>query len=246
MNLHGKKFFVTGGSRGIGASIVKYLAAQGAQIGFSYQSNEASAKEVLKTLPGDGHFCVHLSLTDESSIEAAVKKCEDTWGHVDGVVNNAGLTKDTLLLRMKAEDFSSVIDANLKGSFMVTKAFLKGMLKNKSGSIVFLTSVIGQTGNAGQANYAASKAGLEAFARSVALEVASRGIRLNCVAPGFIETEMTGVLTDLQKQSILTKIPMGRIAQSEEVAYAVSFLLSDLTTYMTGQTLNVNGGMFMK
>lgn len=246
MNLQGKKIFVTGGSRGIGAAIVKHLASLGAQVGFSYQSSEGSAQEILKSLPGSGHFCVKLSLTDESSIESAVKQCEENWGQVDGVVNNAGLTKDTLVLRMKSEDFSSVIDANLKGSFMVTKAFLKGMLKNKSGSIVFLTSVIGQTGNAGQANYAASKAGLEAFAKSVALEVASRGIRLNCVAPGFIETEMTGVLTELQKESILAKIPMGRIAQSQEVAYAVAFLLSDMTTYMTGQTLNINGGMFMK
>ena len=155
------------------------------------------------------------------------------------------MTKDGLLLRMKTEDFDSVISTNLRGTFMVVRGVLRGMLKSRAGSIVNITSVIGQTGNAGQANYAASKAGLEAFSRSAAQEVASRGIRVNCIAPGFIATEMTGVLTDEQKKSILAEIPMQRIAEPSEVAAAVGFLLSDDSKYITGHTLSVNGGLFM-
>lgn len=244
-SLAGKKVFVTGGSRGIGAAIVRLLASRGAQVAFTYSSNEASAQKVLSELPGSGHFCLSMNVADTASVEAGVDQVVAKFGEVDGVVNNAGITKDGLLLRMKAEDFDSVINTNLRGTFLVTKSFLKSMLKARKGSIVNITSVIGQTGNAGQANYAASKGGTEAFSRSTALEVASRGLRVNCIAPGFIGTEMTEVLTEDQKKAILEKVPLGRIAEAQEVAAAVAFLLSDDSKYITGHTLSVNGGLFM-
>lgn len=243
--LSAKKIFVSGGSRGIGAAIVKTLALQGAQVAFTYSSNEAAAQEVLKNLTGSGHMMVQMDLLQETSITSAIEKVLAHFSEIDGVVNNAGITKDQLLLRMKTEDFDSVIQTNLRGTFLVTKGFLKGFLKSRKGSIVNITSVIGQTGNPGQANYAASKAGTEGFSKSTALEVASRGIRVNCVAPGFIKTEMTAVLTEEQKKAILSKIPLDRIAEAEEVAAAVAFLLSDDSRYITGQTLNVNGGMYL-
>lgn len=245
MSLKDKKIFITGGSRGIGAAIVKTLAAKGAHVAFTYSSNEASAQKILSELPAGNHLCLAMNLTDEASIESAVAKTLEKWGDVDGLVNNAGITKDGLLLRMKAEDFDNVVNTNLKGTFLVTKSFLKSMLKARKGSIVNITSIIGQTGNAGQANYAASKAGIEAFSKSTALEVASRGLRVNCVAPGFIATDMTDALNEEQKKAILSKIPLERIAEASEVAYAVAFLLSDESKYITGHTLSVNGGMFM-
>lgn len=243
--LLGKKVFVTGGSRGIGAAIVKHLASQGAQVAFSYSSQPASAEAVLKELPGSGHMIVPLQLQSEDSVIAACDQVLAHFGELDAVVNNAGITKDQLLLRMKTEDFDTVIQTNLRGTFLVTKTLLKSMLKARKGSIVNITSVIGQTGNVGQANYAASKAGTEAFSKSIALEVGSRGIRVNCVAPGFIQTEMTEILNDDQKKNILSKIPLGRIAEAKEVASVVAFLVSEESSYITGHTLSVNGGMFM-
>ncbi len=245
LSLSGKKIFVSGGSRGIGAAIVKSLAERGASVAFTYSSKEDSAKAIFESLPGSGHMMIQMNLAEETSVSAAVEKVLTHFGEIDGVVNNAGITRDQLLLRMKTEDFDAVIQTNLRGTFLVTKAFLKPLVKARKGSIVNVTSVIGQTGNAGQANYAASKAGTEAFSKSTALEVASRGIRVNCVAPGFIKTEMTDVLTDDQKKSVLSKIPLARIAEPEEVASAVAFLLSDESRYITGHTLSVNGGMYL-
>jgi 3-oxoacyl-[acyl-carrier protein] reductase len=244
-SLAGKKIFVTGGSRGIGAAIVRTLAQKGAIIAFTYSSQEAAAKQVYSELSGSEHFFLKMDINDENSIKTAIDSVISKFGEVDGVVNNAGITKDGLLLRMKTEDFDQVISTNLRGTFLVTKTFLKPMLKAQKGSIVNITSVIGQTGNAGQANYAASKAGTEAFSKSVALEVASRNIRVNCIAPGFISTEMTEKLTEETKNQILSKIPQKRIADPVEVANTVAFLLSDESQYITGQTLNVNGGMYM-
>lgn len=244
--LQGKNILVTGGSRGIGAAIARVVAEKGARVAITYNSNPTSADEVLKTLPGSGHFKVMLNISDEASVTQGLEEVLKNFDQrLDGLVNNAGITKDQLLLRMKPEDFQAVIDTNLTGTFRVTRAVLKGMLKARQGSIVSITSIIGQLGNAGQANYAASKAGTEAFMRSTALEVASRGIRANSVAPGFIETDMTHVLNDEQKQQILNQIPLERIAAPEEVAYAVAFLLSDESKYITGHTLSVNGGMRM-
>lgn len=243
--LAGRKIFISGGSRGIGASIVRVLAERGASVAFTYSSREESAQKLLSELPGSGHFTLQMNTSDEVSVDSAIQKALERFGDIDGVVNNAGIAKDALLLRMKPEDFDSVIQTNLRGTFLVTKGFLKPMVKARKGSIVNITSVIGQTGNAGQANYAASKAGIEAFSRSVALEVASRGIRVNCIAPGFIGTEMTDVLTDDQKNAILSKIPMARMADPTEVASVVSFLIGEDSKYITGHTLSVNGGLFM-
>jgi 3-oxoacyl-[acyl-carrier protein] reductase len=245
MRLKNKKILVTGGSRGIGAGIVKKLAEEGAQIAFTYTSRPEAAEEVLKSLPGDGHHILSLNVSNEEEVLKVIADAHTKLGGLDGLVNNAGITRDQLLLRMKTEDLDAVLNTNLRGSFLCTRAAVKIMLKNRAGSVVQITSVIGHSGNAGQANYAASKAGLDAFTKSVAQEVGSRNIRLNCVAPGFITTEMTDVLSDTQKETILSKIPLNRIGSTDDVAYAVVYLLSDESTYLTGQTLHVNGGMYM-
>lgn len=244
-SLDGKKIVVTGGSRGIGAGIVRLLAEEGASIAFTYASSEAGAQKVIADLPGEGHFYIHMDLSQEGSVEKAVQHILEKWPEVDGLVNNAGITKDQLLLRMKAEDFDEVLQTNLRGTFLVTKAFIKPMMKSRKGSIVNITSVIGQTGNPGQANYAASKAGTVAFSKSVALEMGSRFVRINCVAPGFIGTDMTGAMTEAAQQKIIEKIPLQKIGEPYDVAMAVRFLLSDESKYITGHTLNVNGGLFM-
>ena len=243
--LTGKKILITGASRGIGAGIAKVLAAQGAQIAITYASKKEQAEQVLASLEGSGHQCYALDIRDEASILNCIEQFLKDFGRIDGLVNNAGITKDQILLRMKASDFDDVVQTNLRGGFLCTKAVLKPMMKQNSGSIVNITSIIGQTGNAGQANYAASKAGLEAFAKSVAQEMASRNIRVNCVAPGYIATEMTDVLDDKQKEQMLANIPLKRVGQVDDIAYAVSFLLSEQANYITGQTLSVNGGMNM-
>lgn len=243
--LEGKKIFVTGGSRGIGAATVKTLANFGAQVAFTYSSNEQAAKNILNELPGEGHKIISMNLADESSVMAAMDELLKHFSNIDGVVNNAGITKDQLLLRMKTEDFDAVLDTNLKGNFLIIKALSKVMMKARKGSIVNITSVIGQTGNAGQSNYAASKAGLIGFSKSIAQELGSRNLRVNCVAPGFISTDMTDSLTEEQKKQILTKIPLETLGTAQDVANAIAFLLSDASKYISGHTLNVNGGMYM-
>lgn len=245
MNLSGKKIIVTGGSRGIGAAIVQSLAEAGAQVAFTYSSKEESAKNVLTSLKGEGHFYVQMDVSQEDSVNKGLEQIQAKWTEIDGLVNNAGITKDGLLLRMKAEDFDQVIATNLKGTFLLTKLVSKIMMKARRGSIVNITSVIGQTGNAGQANYAASKAGTVGFSKSVAQEIASRNIRVNCIAPGFIATEMTHILNDEVKAKIMEKIPLQRMGEAKDVANAVKFLLSDESSYITGHTLSINGGMYM-
>ena len=201
-NLSGKKIFVTGGSRGIGAGIATHLSNCGAQLAISYSSNEAAAEKVLSSLKGVGHIKVKLDVSDLSSVETAFKTVLESFGKIDGLVNNAGITKDNLALRMSQEDFDNVVNTNLRGTFLCTKAVLKPMMKARQGSIVNITSVVGQMGNPGQANYAASKAGIEALTKSIAKEVGSRNIRANCVAPGFIVTDMTEALDDKQKEQL--------------------------------------------
>lgn len=244
-DLSGKKYFVTGGSRGIGSAIVKHLAEMGATVGFTYSSSEASAAELAKSLPGTGHFFLKLDISNEQNVDQVISEVMARFQTIDGVVNNAGITKDQLILRMKSDDFQNVIQTNLTGTFYVTKAFSKIMLKARAGSFVNISSVIGSLGNAGQANYAASKGGLEAFTKSVALEFASRGIRANCVAPGYIKSDMTAALSADQLKSFSEKIPLSRPGEGYEVASAVAFLLSDAASYITGQTLHVNGGMYL-
>ena len=244
-DLFGKTIMVTGASRGIGSAIASHLASLGAQVAITYTSKPDLAMQVSAGLPGSGHLVVPLDLNDESSIQGAFDATLEKFGRLDGLVNNAGLTHDQLLLRMKAEDFDKVVQSNLRGTFLCTRIASKIMIKARQGSIVHVTSVIGQTGNAGQANYAASKAGIEALSKSVALELASRNIRSNCVAPGFIESDMTHALNDAQRKSILDRVPLGKIGTGKDVALAVAFLLSDDSQYITGQTINVNGGLYM-
>jgi 3-oxoacyl-[acyl-carrier protein] reductase len=241
----GKKILVTGSSRGIGAGIARKLASEGASVAVTYSSNPGSAEQVMSSLKGDGHLLIKLNISDEASVTAAFEEISTKWGKVDGVVNNAGVTRDQLLLRMKTEDFQSVVDTNLKGTFLCTRAAAKMMLKARSGSIVNITSVIGEMGNAGQSNYAASKAGVEGFSKSVAQEIGSRSIRVNCVAPGFIVTDMTDAMTEQAKTAILSKVPLNTLGDVDDVANAVAFLLSDESKYITGHTLSVNGGMYM-
>jgi 3-oxoacyl-[acyl-carrier protein] reductase len=245
MRFEGKVILVTGGSRGIGAGIAQRLASEGAKIALTFTSRPEAAEEVAKNLPGSGHLALALDVKSEDSIDNTFKVVLEKLGALDGLVNNAGITKDQLLLRMKAEDFDQVLQTNLRGTFLCTRAATKIMLKAKKGSIVNVTSVIGHSGNPGQANYAASKAGVTAFTKSVAQEIGSRQIRINCVAPGFITTEMTDVLPDAQKNALLQRIPLQKLGTTQDVAAAVSFLLSDDSSYITGQTLHVNGGMYM-
>lgn len=244
-DLKNLSYFVTGGSRGIGRAIVQVLAQSGARVAFSYASQEAGAQEVLKSLPGEGHFIVPLRLEDPTSIEKAVDMVLEKMPQPTGLVNNAGLTRDNLMLRMKVQDWDEVLNSNLRGTFLVTQGFLKSFLKARQGSIVNVASVIGRIGNAGQANYAASKAGLIGFSKSLAREVGSRGIRVNCIAPGFIKTDMTKDLPETVQQQLLSQIPLGYLAEPDDVAHAVKFLLSPESRYITGHTLDVNGGMFM-
>lgn len=245
IELSQKKFFVTGGSRGIGSAIVKTLASAGAQVAFTYSSNQGKAEELVQSLPGQGHLIFQLDVSDAAAVDQTVSQLIEKWGDVDGVINNAGITRDQLLLRMKPDDFNQVIATNLTGVFSVTKAFSKSMLKARKGSFVNVSSVIGSVGNAGQSNYAASKGGLEAFTKSVALEFASRGIRANCVAPGYIKSDMTDALSEEQLKAFADKIPLARPGEGAEIAHAVAFLLSDAASYITGQTLHVNGGMYL-
>jgi 3-oxoacyl-[acyl-carrier protein] reductase len=244
-SLKDKNVIVTGSSRGIGAGIALRLAEEGAHVVITYSSGQAAAEKVLASLPGQGHMLLQLNIGDSASVESGFARALEKLGTIDGLVNNAGITRDALVMRMKEEDFDSVIQTNLRGAFLCTKAVMRPMLKARRGSIVNISSVIGQMGNSGQANYAASKAGLEGFSRSVAMEVASRGIRVNAVAPGFIVTDMTNELDAKQRETIEAKIPMERLGTVKDVADPVVFLLSDMSTYITGQVLQVNGGLYM-
>jgi 3-oxoacyl-[acyl-carrier protein] reductase len=244
-SLSGKKIFITGGSRGIGAAIVQKCAELGATVAFTYSSQQMAAENILKSLPGNGHTIHQLNISKSENVDLVFDDVVKAHGEIFGVVNNAGITKDQLLLRMKNEDFQSVIDANLNGTFYVTKNFAKHMLKNRKGSFVNISSVIGSSGNAGQSNYAASKAGIEGFTRSVALELSSRNIRANVIAPGYIKSDMTNALTEDQLKQFSDKIPLGRPGDAMDVANAVAFLLSDAASYITGQTLHINGGLYL-
>jgi 3-oxoacyl-[acyl-carrier protein] reductase len=243
--LWAKRMLVTGASRGIGAGIARTLAKEGARIALTYSHQKAAAEQVLGELQGEGHIVIQMDVADSASIEQGFNQVVDAFGSLDGLVNNAGITKDQLLLRMKEEDFDSVLTTNLRGAFLCCKQALKIMLRQRHGSVVNISSVVGQMGNPGQTNYAASKAGLEGLTRALSLEVASRQIRINAVAPGFIETDMTKAMDAKQQEAMQSRIPMGRLGSADDVAHAVSYLLSDDSAYMTGQVLHVNGGLYM-
>lgn len=242
-DLKGKKALITGATGGIGSAVARALARQGATVGLS-----GRRKDTLKTLAaeiGNGAVAAPADLARAGEAGRLAKEVADKLGGLDIVVNNAGLTRDNLVLRMRDEEWEEVLKVNLEAAFRLSRAALRGMMKARWGRIVSITSIVGVTGNPGQANYAASKAGLIGFTKSLAQEVAGRGITVNCVAPGFIETAMTEGLTDQQKQSLLARIPQGRMGTADDVAAAVVFLSSEEAAYVTGQTLHVNGGMAM-
>jgi 3-oxoacyl-[acyl-carrier protein] reductase len=240
-----KVVVVTGASRGIGKGIARGFAVNGAKVALTYQSNEQAANKALSEMPGEGHKLFRFDVADTTQVDASFKKIQEEMGGLHVLVNNAGITRDQLLLRMKSEDWDQVIHTNLKSVYACTKTAVKIMLKAKEGSIINITSVIGQMGNAGQSNYAASKAGIIAFTKSIAQEVASRQIRLNCIAPGFIQSDMTNSLTDDQKTKIMDMIPLGFMGEAHDIAEACLFLASPFARYITGHTLNVDGGMNM-
>jgi len=242
-DLTGKTALVTGASGGIGGALAAALHAQGATVALSGTRREA-LKQAAAAL-GERSHVLPCDLGDPAATEELVKQAEAAMGKLDILVNNAGLTRDMLAMRLKDEDWQKVIDVNLTAGFRLSRAAIKGMMKRRWGRIIGITSIVGVTGNPGQANYAAAKAGMIGMSKSLAQEVASRGITVNCIAPGFIETAMTDALNDDQKSRILNAIPAGRMGRSEEIASAAVYLASDEAGYVTGQTLHVNGGMAM-
>jgi 3-oxoacyl-[acyl-carrier protein] reductase len=237
---------VTGASRGIGAAIAQQLAVNGATVvgTATTQAGADAISERLQTLGVNG-IGMLLNVTEQTSVDGVLKAISEQYGTPTIVVNNAGITRDNLLMRMKDDEWQSIIDTNLTSLYRVCKACLRGMMKARAGRIINIASVVGASGNAGQTNYAAAKAGMMGFTKSLAREVGSRGITVNCVAPGFIDTDMTRELPEAQRQALLSTIPLGRLGQAEEIAQAVLFLASAGGAYITGETLHVNGGMYM-
>jgi len=245
--MENKIALVTGGSRGIGREIALGLSENGFDVAITYNSNALKAQEVVEELKQNGVKA--LAIAGNSSVEedviAIVKKVEEELGTIDVLVNNAGITKDNLLIRMKAEDWDDVLDVNLKGVFLCTKAVARGMMKKKYGKIINIASVVGVIGNAGQGNYSASKAGVIGFTKSMARELASRGIRVNAIAPGFIKTDMTDILKDEVKNEMIRNIPLNSFGTPKDISNLVNFLASEESDYITGQVINIDGGMAM-
>ncbi|HEY3227963.1 MAG TPA: 3-oxoacyl-[acyl-carrier-protein] reductase [Roseiflexaceae bacterium] len=247
LNLKDKIALVTGGSRGIGRAIATTLADAGATVVVNYKGNQTAADEVVRAIAAaDGQAtATQADVSKPEDVERLFKDVLERYGKLDILVNNAGITRDTLLLRMKEDDFDAVLQTNLRGVYLCTKAALRPMTKARGGRIINITSVVGLMGNAGQSNYAAAKAGIIGFTKSAAREMASRNITINAVAPGYIETELTGVLSETMRAAILENIPLGRLGAPQDVANLVCFLASDAAAYITGQTLTVDGGMVM-
>jgi 3-oxoacyl-[acyl-carrier protein] reductase len=241
--LEGEIALVTGASRGIGAAIAAALAAAGATV-IGTATSDSGAATISDALGKQGRGIV-LNITDDDSVQAAIKDIQNNEGSPTVVVNNAGITRDNLLMRMKTEEWDDVLSTNLSGVYRVSKACLRGMMKAKKGRIINIASVIGVMGNAGQANYAAAKAGIIGFSKSLAREIGSRQITVNVVAPGFIDTDMTRVLPEEQRESMLAQVPLGHLGNGADIANAVLFLASGAGSYITGETLHVNGGMLM-
>ncbi len=242
-----KTVFVTGASRGIGKEVALKFAENGYNVVINYVSSKTNVEELKSEFESKGvkALVMQADVTDKEAIDNLVKKAIEEFGSIEVLVNNAGITRDNLLMRMSEEEFDKVIEINLKGTYIVTKAVTKYMMKKRKGSIINLSSVVGVAGNAGQCNYSASKAGIIGFTKSIAKELASRNIRSNAVAPGFIETDMTAVLSDEIKENIHNQIPLKRMGTAKEVANLIYFLGSDESSYITGQVINVDGGMVM-
>jgi 3-oxoacyl-[acyl-carrier protein] reductase len=245
--IEGRVALVTGGGRGIGRAIAVRLAEAGAKVAFSYRSNAAAAEETVEQVRKVGAECSAFKgdVASPEDVESLVKGVGEAFGPVEVLVNNAGTTRDNILVRMKDAEFDEVLETNLKGTYLCTRAVLRGMVRARWGRIVNISSVVGLLGNAGQANYAAAKAGIIGFTKSVAREVANRGITANTVAPGYVETELTGGLPENVKEQILGQVPVGRLGRPEEIAGVVAFLVGDDAAYITGQTMTVDGGMVM-
>jgi 3-oxoacyl-[acyl-carrier protein] reductase len=246
-SLEGKKALVTGASRGIGRSIAIALAEAGADVAINYSGSEAAAAETAQAVEALGRraILIKANVGKVDEFDAMVKEVIEQFGAVDILVNNAGITRDNLIMRMKEDEFDQVIETNLKGVFNGIKAVTRSMMKQRSGRIINISSVVGVLGNPGQANYVAAKAGVIGLTKASARELASRGITVNCVAPGFIQTEMTDKLPEEMRQSLAGQIPLARLGDPSDIANAVRFLASDASAYMTGQTIHVDGGMYM-
>ena len=246
MSIEGKIALVTGATRGIGKAIAHELASRGViVIGTATSDSGASSISEYLALAGAKGTGMALDVASDESVAAVIKKINEEFGVIDIVVNNAGITRDNLMLRMKADEWDAVINTNLSSLYRVTKACLRGMFKKRWGRIVSVSSVVASMGNAGQTNYAASKAGMEGYSRALASEIGSRNITVNCVAPGFIDTDMTKGLADEHRKTLQDKIPLNRLGKPEEIAAVVGFLVSDAASYVTGETIQVNGGMYM-
>ena len=247
MRLSGKVALVTGSARGIGKTIVERFAAEGAVVVLSDVTNEAAAAETLAAIVGGGGkgMVEMFDVGDAAQVDAAIQHILSEQGRIDILVNNAGITRDNLLMRLSEEDFDSVLRTNLKGTFLLTKAVSRPMMKQRTGRIVNLSSVVGQMGNAGQSNYSAAKAGIIGFTKSMARELASRGVTVNAIAPGFIMTAMTAALPENVRQGFLDQIPMGKFGTPEDVAELAVYLASDGASYVTGQVIGINGGLYM-
>lgn len=245
--LNGKIAVVTGGSRGIGRAVATTLAEAGADVAIFYAGNHAAAEETINQVKAAGRqgMALKVDVSDSTQVDAAMKEVLSAFGRIDILVNNAGITRDNLLMRLKEEEWDQVINTNLKGVFLCTKAVVRPMMKQKSGRIINISSVVGVAGNPGQANYVAAKAGVIGLTKTTAKEFASRGITVNAIAPGFIATDMTAVLDEQLKKQLLSEIPLGYFGEPSDIAEAVKFLASDSARYITGQTLHVNGGMLM-
>ncbi|MBK5072882.1 3-oxoacyl-ACP reductase FabG [Budviciaceae bacterium BWR-B9] len=243
MKLDGKIALVTGASRGIGKAIAEKLVSEGARV-IGTATTEKGAEAISEYLGTHGKGLA-LNVTDSASIESVLETIRAEFGEIDILINNAGITRDNLLMRMKDDEWQDIIDTNLTSVFRLSKAVMRAMMKKRYGRIITIGSVVGTMGNAGQTNYAAAKAGIIGFSKSLAREVASRGITVNVIAPGFIETDMTRALTDEQRSGILSQVPANRLGEAKEIASAAAFLASDEAGYITGETLHVNGGMYM-
>jgi len=245
MDFKNKKVLITGASRGIGKATAMAFADKGASVGINYRSNTKEAEKTLANLAGDGHCLFQYDVSKKEDTQALIQDFVAHYGRIDVLVNNAGITRDNLMMRMKEEEWDDIMSTNLKSVFRLSKGVMRGMMKARTGRIINITSVVGVSGNAGQANYSAAKAGVIGFTKSLGQEIASRGITVNAIAPGFINTDMTKALSEDQITKMTANIPSARLGEPDDIAAGVVFLASDESSYVNGTTMHINGGMYM-